>query len=649
MRLSRSAISGFLLLSCILCIGLDSFAQSAERYKIEVAYVYSFAKNIEWPENDSRFRILLVSDNRALINEFKLLGETRTLKGQAIEVRNTSSTVVPDGFDLVYISQAYNEATRSIFDQLRGSNTLIVTDGYEDERFIMINFIEEEDQTLGFQINQANIINQGLEVLPDMVLLGGTKVDVAKLYKGAQDSVRVMESRLQGLESRYDSILQSIDKSNKIIADQRKMIADQTKSIEEKQDVISAQSNSLDSLEYAVAGSANKLDSIARVLLGKEQQLNQLQEGILIQSDQLEEGNRILEAQRRQLEEQKKAIEQGASQLEEMTSVLDAQKNTVYVLIFSVVGVLIFSFLIYRAYKARRRDAKKLQEQKDELSEILAELREAQTQLVQSEKMASLGVLTAGIAHEINNAINFVYSGIHVLETRISDIKPVIDKVKELSLKDDNLLDKVKEIIEEKEIADYNQAHEVIDQMVQSIQVGAKRTTDIVSGLRSFSRMEEENKNLIDIHQDLEVALLLLQNKYKNTATIEKKFDESLPQIYAYQGQLGQAFLNIISNAIDAVENVDRPGVITIETSREGENIKISIKDNGMGISKEKIDKIFDPFFTTKKVGSGTGLGLSITYGIIEKHGGSITVSSERNAWSIFTILLPLEVERKNT
>ncbi|MCR9250071.1 MAG: YfiR/HmsC family protein [bacterium] len=643
--MGNSHISSFKALLCVCALLLSKLvlAQSAERYKIEVAYVYSFAKNIDWPKSDNKFKILLMSEDRSLINEFNLLGETRSLRNQPIQVTSTSSSVVPDGFDLVYISQPYNQATRSVFDQLRGSNTLIVTDGYDDERFIMINFIEEADQTLGFQINQANIINQGLEVLPDMVLLGGTKVDVAKLYKGAQDSVRVMESRLSGLESRYDSILSSISESNKIITEQREMIAVQTNQIEDKQDVIEKQSSSLDSLQFAVAGSAGELDSIVLVLNNKESQLNELQDGILRQSAQMEAGNKMLEEQKKKLAEQEEAIRSGASELEQMTSVVDAQKNTVYILIFSVVGVLIFSFLIYRAYKARRRDAKKLQEQKDELSEILAELKEAQTQLVQSEKMASLGVLTAGIAHEINNAINFVYSGIHVLETRIQDIKPVIDKVKHLSM-DQSDVDKVlQEIIEEKENADYNQAHEVIDQMVKSIQIGAKRTTDIVAGLRSFSRMEEEEKALIDIHQDLEVALLLLQNKYKNTVTIEKKFDESLPKINAYQGQLGQAFLNIISNAIDAVESVDRPGEISIETSLEGDQVKILIRDNGSGISQDKIDKIFDPFFTTKKVGSGTGLGLSITYGIIEKHGGSLNVSSEKNSWSVFTILLPLK------
>ena len=632
-----------LLLSSVLLSGsILLSAQSVKRNKLIVAYVYSFIKNIEWKEEKEAFVIRVISADTDLINEFQFLGSSRKINGKPITITSTKSAIVPSETDVVFVSPEYQEAVPSLYNQIYGQEVLLITDGMSNQRFVMINFLSDEGQKLLFEINSANIINQNLKILPDMVLLGGNDVDVAKLYKEAQGSVRALESRISQLESRYDSLSTRIYESRKTILDQSIRIDEQTDEIYSKQATINRQSELLDSIGNEFYTSKTELDSLRGVLTSTELSLRKLRKDAETQSWQIQEGRKVLESQRVLINQQDQDIQQRESRLQEMVSTVDSQQNALMLLILFSVVVVVFALLIFRAYSARKKDARKLSAQKEELRELLAELQETQAQLVQSEKMASLGVLTAGIAHEINNAINFVYSGIHIIENKFDEIKPVINRVKELNSEDKKLKSKIEKLIKEKEEIKYSEAQDLIAKMIQNIQIGAERTTEIVKGLRTFSRSESEEKVEVDIHQDLEVSLLLLHSRHRDTIEIKKKFANNIPKIRGYQGQLGQAFLNIISNAIDAVEEKGGKAKITITTSLKRKNITISIKDNGIGMTQESVDKIFDPFFTTKKVGSGTGLGLSITFGIIEKHGGTIQVTSSVNAGAEFIINLPL-------
>ncbi|MCH8332268.1 MAG: HAMP domain-containing histidine kinase [Bacteroidetes bacterium] len=174
---------------------------------------------------------------------------------------------------------------------------------------------------------------------------------------------------------------------------------------------------------------------------------------------------------------------------------------------------------------------------------------------------------------------------------------------------------------------------------MKDIITGAKRTTEIVKGLSNFSRVDTEDQILSNIHQGLDSSLTLLQHELKNKVTVTKDYDNSIQSIRCYPGQLNQVFMNILRNAIDAI---DDKGKIIIKTKKLEEKIEISIKDNGSGMNEEVKTKIFDPFFTTKDVGKGTGLGLAISYGIVEKHGGKIEVESQEREGSEFTISLPI-------
>lgn len=278
-----------------------------------------------------------------------------------------------------------------------------------------------------------------------------------------------------------------------------------------------------------------------------------------------------------------------------------------------------------------------LEKSHEELKKAYLELKAAQDQLIHSEKLASLGQLVAGIAHEIKNPLNFIYGNTEFLAQYIERVKQLVEEYEKLP----SLTGEDKEQIRRlKGSINYDFIVEDLKTLIDNFSEGASRINAIVSDLRSFSRMDFDNLSEVDVHSSLDTALNLLRNQYKDRITIHKTYSR-LPRIQAYEGKLNQVFMNLISNAIQAIQD---KGDIWISTFVEDGHVTIKVKDNGVGIPKNQLSRIFEPFFTTKDVGEGTGLGLSISYGIIEQHQGKILVESEVGKGSTFTIKLPLKL-----
>lgn len=285
-----------------------------------------------------------------------------------------------------------------------------------------------------------------------------------------------------------------------------------------------------------------------------------------------------------------------------------------------------------------------LKETNIELHETLKHLKETQSQLVDQEKMASLGQLTAGIAHEINNPINFVTSNIKPLKRDVELLIDLMNKIEQLSVEGIEG-DKRKQLIEDlKQEYDFNYLLEEIGFLLKGINEGSVRTAEIVKGLRLFSRVDEDDIKLADIHEGLDSTLIITNNMLGSKINVVRNYG-NLPKIECYPGKLNQVFLNIISNGIYAIKaqhGEDNMGQLTITTSCDHDFVRISLKDNGTGMSDATRRKLFEPFFTTKPVGEGTGLGLSIVYNTINKHNGSIEVNTEVGIGTEFIIHLPL-------
>ncbi len=279
-----------------------------------------------------------------------------------------------------------------------------------------------------------------------------------------------------------------------------------------------------------------------------------------------------------------------------------------------------------------------IQKSFEELEKTLDKLRKAQRKLIESEKMASLGQLTAGIAHEINNPINFVSANISPLKTGIAELRQVLDAYREAASgdMDQNRISNARELGKKYDL-DYLITE--LDQLLNGISEGANRTKEIVSGLKNFSRLNEQELRRADIHEGIESTLILLRNQYRDRITITRDYDKDLEVIECYPGLLNQVFMNILTNAIQSIED---KGHILIKTRKSRTKAIIWIEDSGRGIPGKYLNKIFDPFFTTKDVGEGTGLGLSISYGIIQKHKGNIRVRSKVDQGTVFKISLPV-------
>lgn len=289
---------------------------------------------------------------------------------------------------------------------------------------------------------------------------------------------------------------------------------------------------------------------------------------------------------------------------------------------------------------------KALEEKNESLLKALHELAETQNQLIQSAKMASLGVLTAGIAHEINNPVNAINSSSISLNRLLGKIFLLLEYYEDISIQ--NVSHQIDKINRYKEEIEFEDAMAGIKILINNIKNGVSRTTEIVDGLKTFTNFNQAEKKLTDIHENLDNTLQLAHHKIKYNIHIKKDYG-NIPKIECYPGKLNQVFMNLLINAIDSINSKKTEkgqDEIRIKTSiikkGGGEYLEISISDTGKGIPDDIKKRIFEPFFTTKGIGEGTGLGLSITHGIIENHLGSIEVESEIGAGSTFTIQLPI-------
>ncbi|MGB3297102.1 MAG: ATP-binding protein [Phormidesmis sp.] len=297
--------------------------------------------------------------------------------------------------------------------------------------------------------------------------------------------------------------------------------------------------------------------------------------------------------------------------------------------------------LLEKRVQARTQD---LHSKNESLQVALKELKLTQAQLVQSEKMSGLGQLVAGIAHEINNPVSFIYGNLQHAQTYTKDLLKLIKTYQKHYPVPHPAVQKTIEEIELDFLV------EDLPSLISSMEMGATRIEKIVLSLRTFSRMDESDMKSVDIHEGIDSTLLILDHKLNGKLgdppiEVVKHYGD-LPLIECYAGQLNQVFMNILANAADALEGADQ-GQITVTTESRSGYALIAIADNGPGIPADVRGNIFNPFFTTKPVGQGTGMGLSISYQIVcDRHGGSLSCESTEGQGTCFTIKIPTNLAK---
>jgi len=341
------------------------------------------------------------------------------------------------------------------------------------------------------------------------------------------------------------------------------------------------------------------------------------------------------------LKKQKENFELKNTQLKN-EAVISRQQTVTVVIGGALLIAVLTAIFMYRMYILNNRNAETLKKKNGEIEKqntlianALKDREAAQAILVHSEKMASLGQLMAGIAHELNNPITFISAGALALKSNLSEIKEHFHS----SNKDSEARIDNKSADENGKLGD--EFWQENEGLIKAVLVGAERTTKIVNSLRTFSYEAPDGLQLADLIECLEATLIMLQSEIKNRIEISKDY-RPIPLVECNIGEIGQVFMNIISNAVQAI--IDK-GNITIATGLtiDKHTVFISIRDSGIGIPEHIINRIFDPFFTTKPIGKGTGLGLSISYKLIEKHHGSIEVHSSLDKGTEFIIKIPVK------
>jgi two-component system, NtrC family, sensor kinase len=325
--------------------------------------------------------------------------------------------------------------------------------------------------------------------------------------------------------------------------------------------------------------------------------------------------------------------------------VIDAIRMGAYDYLVKPCDLDVLELCVDRALERRTllRNARKYKEDLEkrnlELARQKSELERIQSQLVHSEKMASLGQLAAGIAHELNNPAGFIFSNMEALPEFLSRVGRVLASYEQASLNEPDAA----RVTAAKAQVDYQNVMADLGSIATDSYSGAERIRDIVRNLRLFSRLDEAEIKQADLHEGIESTIRLLSQYYSAPSIGLRREYGLVPPIECYAGQLNQVWMNLLVNAAQSIG--EDSGEVHIRTSSDGETALVSISDTGKGIAPEHADKIFDPFFTTKAVGEGTGLGLSISHGIIVRHGGTLTVDSAPGCGATFNVFLPIHIQ----
>ena len=651
----------FIVILIVLLTSTELNAQLS-RYQVVGSYVYNFGNKINWNKTKfSTFNLTLISSDSELIKEFNRMSTNQRIHKKKINLSILSEPNKSlEKSHLIFIAKDKIKYYMDVFDMVEGKEILIVSEGFSDKSYVMFNLLQTEDNKMHFEINKPNVINQKLKISDEIMLMGGTEIDIAGIYLKSQHSLRLMELKIRDFSKKLDSVQKEIANSKQQVIKQQQFILTQTNEIEDHKKTLEQQILKAEGYKSSIKEQlreVNKLRFSLSVMKDSLSENNILLDKQTIRikqsSSKIKNSQKVLSQQISKIDSIKNEIEQKNIILSNKNEIIDFQQKRMRLLIGVIIAAVIFVGFMVFAYRQNRKKSKLLYFQKEEINSIneelhstneelsttLDDLKQAQQKLVESEKMVSLGVLSAGIAHEINNPINFVYAGINSLLRDFEDIEPVVNEISKLNPESDNIKEKLKKIEQIKKDNYFDEAFEAIPEIIKDIKIGADRTAEIVKGLRSFSRTDSGEKQKMNIKEGIETSLLLLKNKYKNHIKVEVNYKGEIPEIICYPGKINQVFLNIISNAIDAISD---NGKIWITVEKNNDKIITSIKDTGSGMNNDTLKKVFDPFYTTKPVGKGTGLGLAITYGIIKDHNGNIEVKTEENEGSEFIITLPI-------
>ncbi len=586
----------------ISCSPVGVYAQSLQRDQTITAYIYNFAKNVEWQseENIPSFNFKVISADNKTIQELINLSAAKTLRGKPIRVSSSSTLTGTSGLQLIYVAKDKANEIPSIFEQVEGKNILLITDNYSNKRLVMINFYDTEQGTIKFEINKANIINQRILIKEDMILLGGTQIDVAALYREGQQSLLSLQKHTSELESNLKKLESVIAEKTKEVELQKASLAQQSQKIQEQQKVLASQNAEFEKQVTELAAQKQAISEQQKIFEGKNIELNKLKGDLDRGKSTLKSLNESIEKQRAELNAKSKIVtEQGAT--------INRQQNYLYFFLVIILLAILLVISIYQGLKHKQKVSEELA--------LAKEAAEAAT-IAKSQFLATM-------SHEIRTPMNAIIGLSNlVLKTEL-DVKQ-LDYLTKIERSAHILLGIINDILDFSKI-------EAGKLNIESTDFNLYEVMDTVSNLVSQKAQEKGLEFLIHVAPEVPEALV----------------GDSL--------RITQVITNYCSNAVKFTEAGEIVVNAELESIEGGKaKIRFSVSDTGIGLTPEQTSKIFQSFSqadssTSRKYG-GTGLGLAISKSLAKLMGGDVWVESEIGKGSkfYFSAVMGIQKEKKN-
>ncbi len=626
------------LLSCFvgLCFISHSSAQSVDRAKVVVSYTYNFAKHIEWPQENKlkSFKIALFQvDNKNLSDEFLKLNNSTSIKSVPIRIKKTNSINSLTNYNMVFVGTTDSNIITKIQALIKDKPILLVTSNMTNKRLVMINLFETQNQELKFEVNKANIINNDLNPLPELILLGGTEIDVAKLYRQGQSSLVNLQNQLASQQSKLEDLRQKSNtqkKTNDRLVSQMRTLNTDVKKI---QNLNTALTKELKTLSATIEDSKKLINEQKTEIANSEKQKNNLIKQVDQRNQELDQKQKELKTQQQKLAEislsitnkqsrlsrlnltidqQQEALEKQHESITQLDKLVSTQKQSLYFLWGLVgVGTALFFVSIF-AYRSKRRDNERLARRSYQLqiARDKLEVAKRKAEAANRAKGAFLSLMSHELRTPLQSIIGYTDLVIEDLKAEGNDIYS--DQLIRVNTNGERLLELINNTLDLAKIEAGKMSVQLTPTNIGSL------VDEAVSNVKPLLT---KNENELSVKID------------NNTYTPNIDYDKLLHML-----------VNLLSNAT----KFTKKGNITIQINNTPKLLTVSVKDTGIGLSKEQLDKIFTQFHQANNGESrkfkGTGLGLSITQHFCELMGGDIDVDSQEGTGTTFSIKIPLPV-----
>lgn len=604
----RQSVCWMLMLLLSFSGSLFAQTQSSNKQRITASYIYNFAKNIEWPNEAgmSSFDIAVYGDKTATYAELVTLAEKLKLKNVPITVTSVGASKSLAKYQLVYIENADSQAVSDIYSAVEGKPVLLVTFDFTNKQLVMLNLVSAANDRLRFEVNKSNLINQGLKPLPELILNGGTEIDVAKLFREGQTSLVAVQKQLQTREKTLADLTTNIQTQQALNERLDKQMAELHNEIRKSDALIAAQNEQLEKSKRERLDLLTEVEKRTQELSTQQQELNKIMSEIGAREKRVVELDKTIKSQELELKTQKTAIAN-------LDAVVDTQKKALfYAWGLAILGLLLI-ITIWIAYNIKRRDNQRLAAHAQDLQ--FAKDRLAIAKRKAEDASQAKGEFLSLMSHELRTPLQAI---IGYTEVVIEDLK----------LNDDQI-----------HIKDLTRVISNSERLLKLIN-GVLDLAKIESGRMELDLTEVKLSSLVDDAVGTVKPLL-----EKNAIQLKIDVNDGAFMPVADPEKLLHIMINLLGNASKFAPK----GIVTLKAHHEAFRIYISVADTGIGISSDQQQHIFDSFrqadsSTTRKF-QGSGLGLSITRQLCEMMGGTIEVESELGKGANFIIDIPLPIE----